>query len=257
MLPFLDADQVRRVRTVQERHGIAPGDPGSGLFNDTWSTDASYKAAMSSSLTEILEEPTRREFLEYVSLGWTNITKWPGSAGAVISHRDPSFVDERVHRSYGVWCAIEPVGPDTGALTLAPGSHRARPLVRVHQAEDNLAPDYDGALAERTVSIPLAAGEAIVYDHALVHGSGPNTGPHPRTVVAGLLVPVAAAPRYTIATDDGPVTVGIDRHFFLDEKLDQLDVDHVVATYPSIPAGTAPTEPGRRRWRGRARRRRT
>lgn len=224
IVDLLEAADIARVIDVLADLGPAPGDPRDALFNDTWSTDPTYKATMSRRLHEVFDGAARAAFSGHRNLAWTGITKWPGPRGAVVPHRDPSFVDERRHRSIGIWCALEPLDTQRAALQVAPGSHRDAPPIRVHQSPDNLHPDVVGE------TVPLGPGQALVYDHALVHGSPPHRTDGPRTVIAGLMVPDGAEAVYTLATSaDEAATVSIDETFFLEHRLDALDVDAVLA----------------------------
>lgn len=259
---LLDADGVAAVRAIRERHGAAPGDPGTGLFNDTWSTDREYKRAVSRALSDAMGTAVADTLVGHRILGLVHIVKWPGEAGRVPAHRDPSFVDESVHRSVAVWCALEDLGPDDGVLRVVPGSHLLDSGVRVHQAPENLYPDVDAHSEELSVAVPLRAGEAIVYDHRLIHLSDPIGGARERTVVAGVMTPSAARPVYSLSTPEGDVTVGIDEEFFLAHRLDSLDADEVLRTLPRAepaPGGSVPIElkalrAARRRHRRRLRR---
>jgi hypothetical protein len=242
---LLDADGVAAVRAVREQHGAAPGDPGTGLFNDTWSSDRSYKRIVSGALHEAMGDAVADALVEHRVLGLVHIVKWPGEAGRVPAHRDPSFVDETAHRSVAIWCALEDLGVDDGVLRVVPGSHLLDSGVRVHQAPENLYPDVDEHADELSVAVPLRAGEAIVYDHRLIHLSDPIGGSRERTVVAGVMTPSAARPVYSLSTAEGDVTVGIDEQFFLEHRLDSLDGDEVLRTLPRAdpaPAAFAPLD---------------
>ncbi|MFN7149745.1 MAG: phytanoyl-CoA dioxygenase family protein [Microthrixaceae bacterium] len=259
---LLDSDGVAAVRAIREQHGTAPGDPGTGLFNDTWSIDRTYKRTVSRALLDAMGDAVADTLVEHRILGLVHIVKWPGDGGRVPAHRDPSFVDEAAHRSAAVWCALEDLGPDDGVLRVVPGSHLLGSGVRVHQAPENLYPDVDEHADELSVAVPLRAGEAIVYDHRLIHLSDPIGGVRERTVVAGVMTPAVAAPVYSLSTPLGDVTVGIDEEFFLEHRLDSLDADEVLRTLPRAepaPAAFAPLDlktlrAARRRHRRRLRR---
>lgn len=227
---LLDPEQLAAVRAAVGSAGPAPGDPRSGLFNDTWSTDHRYKVAKARALDAALLGVVERTFPSHRALGWATITKWPGEGGSVVAHRDPSFVDEPTHTSYGMWCALEDVGPDQGTLYVIPGSHRDAPPIRVHQSTDNVDAGLDPTTDPRTTMISLRAGEVLVYHHGLLHGSQPNRTDRPRCVLAGPLVPKGAQARYSVELEPGRgVTVAVDPDFFVDLRLDHLDLDVVLA----------------------------
>lgn len=247
VIPLLEPVQLARVRAAVAASGPAPGDPRTGLFNDTWSTDRGYKAAAVDALRASLDPVAAATFSGHRILTWVTITKWPGPDGAVVAHRDLSFVDEPRHASYGIWCALEDVGSAQGTLYVVPGSHRDAPPIRVHQSPDNTDPRFDPTTDPRAVRISLLAGQAVVYHHGLLHGSGPNDTERPRTVVAGVLVPGGVPARHSIELAPGRgATVELDPEFFVDLRLDHLDPEEVVARCRHIEAIERPPDG---RWR--------
>lgn len=228
VVPLLDADGVAEVRAVHDRFGPAPGDPQTGLFNDTWSTDPHYKRQLSAALFAVMAPASRAALPDARFLGWTSIMKWPGPDGTVVAHRDPTFVDEPLVRSLGIWCALDDLDEEQGTLMVVPGSHRSARHVRPHQDPANLCPSIalDGTGA--AIAVPMPAGSAIVYDHALIHGSGPNRTNRVRTVVTGLAVPPDAAASYALRVGTEVVLVEIDAAFFLEHEIDALDVEAVL-----------------------------
>jgi hypothetical protein len=232
---LLDEVELDAVRAVRRRLGAAPGDPGSGLFNDTWSTDVDYKRAVAAAMDRVFAPAVRRVLPDHRSLGFVHVVKWPGDAGDVVAHRDPTFVDEDRFRSLMVWCALEDVTIGTGALWVVPGSHRATTGVRGHQCEENLYPEVSAERSQYAVPLELRAGAAVLYDHALIHTSGPNRSPAARVAVAGVLVPDVAVPRYAVPSGPDELrTVVIDERFFIDHRLSELDLEAVAATCPAV-----------------------
>ncbi|MEZ5138998.1 MAG: phytanoyl-CoA dioxygenase family protein [Acidimicrobiales bacterium] len=258
VVPFLAPAVLDEVRAWRAAIGSAPGDPGIALFNDTWSTERAHRASVAEALGRWCQPAIDALLVDHVALAWTTIVKWPGEPGAVVAHRDPTFVDEAMFRSIGIWCPLEDVDAATGTLSVIPGSHRGGAPVRAHQAEANLLVDLDLRADPRLVQLDVPAGAAIVYDHALVHGSVANGSDRPRVVVAGVLVPRAAEARYAVQGPDGEVhDLAVGPELFVDERLDQLDVDAVLGRYPEVGSPVATSSvapaPGRpaRWWRRR------
>lgn len=237
VVDLLTKDQLERLRGVREGSGPAPGDPMDGLFNDTWSTDCEYKRLVSGLLMRILDAPVGHLLPEHRRLGFVHIVKWPGPAGAVVAHRDPSFVDEQQFRSLMLWCALDDVDDEQGALWVVPGSHRDPTGVRVHQSPRNVHPEIDAAFRELAVPLEIKAGQAIVYDHALIHRSGPNNSALARVAVSGVLIPNAARPRYAIPVrPEFAEIIEIDERFFVEHRLCALDIDAVLSEYATVGA---------------------
>ena len=110
------------------------------------------------------------------------VVKKAGS-DALPAHIDWSLVDEREDRTYGCWIALEAITEPNGVLGVVPGSHLLVGFDRTPSAPghewvaDLVASGID------TVDLPTTPGQAVFYDHRLVHFSAPNTTDRPRLAV--------------------------------------------------------------------------
>ena len=231
---LLDDEGIQAARELRRRLGPAPGDSGSGLFNDTWSTDEAYKREVIGGLTALVAPRLAVLLVDHRPLGIVHIVKWPGDSGRVVAHRDPTFVDETHHRSVGVWCTLHDLTADEGPLRVIPGSHRLPSGVRVHQSPENLYPEVDSVVDEVSVPVPLRPGEALLYDHRLIHLSEANRTEQERVVVGGIVVPASVQAIYAVQTPSGARCVQIEPEFFAEHRLDQLDVDRVMSSCPDL-----------------------
>ena len=99
--------------------------------------------------------------------------------------------------------ALSDCGPDAGCLRVIPGSHRWALLPHREQfGTDSLLTReqrIDAPLDEdAAVSLPMAAGEAVFFNNAICHSSGPNVSGDRRIVFLVEYVPTHAwqdAPR--------------------------------------------------------------
>lgn len=114
-------------------------------------------------------------------IGATFLTKTGGDEGAMEVHQDWNSVDERTDRSMNVWCTLRDIDLADGPLEVVPGSHLWFDAVRAP-----LVPSptfaFDGQLEAGLVALELRAGQAVIYDHALLHGSRANRSGRPRTI---------------------------------------------------------------------------
>ncbi|MFC4054105.1 phytanoyl-CoA dioxygenase family protein [Actinomadura syzygii] len=117
------------------------------------------------------------------------VLKWPGAVFEVPWHQDG--IDRRIHldpaRSVSAWLALTDATVANGCLQIVPGSHALGYLP--YELEDNhggrrgragQAVLGERGLGEGAVPVPVAAGNAIAFDVALLHRSGANTSPHVR-----------------------------------------------------------------------------
>lgn len=111
----------------------------------------------------------------------------PGAIGGKAPHQDPTVVDEDRFPLVSLWIPLADVGADDGLLSVLPGSHRAHTGYRPLGAE-TLGPSMLDAYAEGAIEMPMQAGDVLVLDARVVHGSTPNRSGRPRvSVIVGLV----------------------------------------------------------------------
>ena len=119
--------------------------------------------------------------------------------------------------------ALSECGADAGCLRVIPGSHRDALLPhREHFGTDSLLTREQQIEApldeEAAVSLPMAAGEAVLFNNAICHSSGPNQSDDRRIVFLIEFVPAHAwqhEPR-----ESAMLVRGVDRfrHFDVDPR---------------------------------------
>lgn len=102
--------------------------------------------------------------------------KEPGTTDRTEWHHDLPQLGVGEHATIcGMWCALDPCGPETGSLVYARGSHRSwRSLLA---ADGRLDDEAINRLEDihSLVSFSLSPGDVVVHHHLTVHGAGPNT----------------------------------------------------------------------------------
>lgn len=104
----------------------------------------------------------------------TYITKQPGEGSETKLHQDPTFVDEEKYVSANIWVALHDINHQNGNLFFVKGTHRFMSSLRV---TPNCPTAYDKVkdlLSENLTEVSVNAGEAIVINHAVMHGATPN-----------------------------------------------------------------------------------
>jgi hypothetical protein len=134
-------------------------------------------------------------------------------------HQDWSFVDEPRLRSLNVWVPLVDTTPENGRLHIFKGSHN---FVRVLRGPFFPNPYVTLAreIRERFLTeLPLRAGDAVIYDHGLVHASPHNVSGQARLALNLALVPEEAEliHGYLDRTrEDGrPEVFRVDESFYL------------------------------------------
>jgi hypothetical protein len=98
-------------------------------------------------------------------------------------HQDWTFVDEKQFYSLSVWCPLDDVNAENGNLQVVPRSHRMSDNLRPSPSYPNAFEDVMDLARQHLTDIPMKAGEAIFYDHALLHASPVNHSARERSAL--------------------------------------------------------------------------
>ena len=130
------------------------------------------------------------------------MVKESGPGGDFPVHQDWTYVDESKYTSLAFWIPLSDVNEHNGALHVVSGSHNFTTKLRgpyVHEPFQELSQMIRSIYAKPIV---LRAGEALVWDHRLIHFSNPNITAQPRIAVTLILVPEAASVIHCYAVPD-------------------------------------------------------
>ena len=234
VVPFLDEDTITTIHDICLRVGPAPGDEQTGYFPGNVSDSPEWKRQVIAAVTPLVEARIEALFDRHHIFHLTFMTKWPGPAGKLQVHQDPTMVDhEGRFRSVNVWCPLTLPAPgddrERGMVRVVPGSTHL-PTAGWYRARGGHVPSglesSEDILYER-VAEPVATelGEAIVLDHRLVHCSPPNESDEPRHILAVGLRPTESPSVHVECDDEGWVdfyTVD-DEYFIRHPHVDMAD----------------------------------
>ncbi len=215
--PFLAPEAVEELRAVvgslalEEDHGFFAS---SNDLDGPTAREIGERvlAAVGPALAEVL--PDHEPFLA------SFLTKGRGAGSSISFHQDLTYTDERRHRTTLVWVPLCDVDARNGAMAVVPGSHRWTDGCRPGGPLPLPTEAHQEALAERSVVVPLRAGEALLYDAGLVHGSGPNPTDSPRPAVGVALAPRGAELVHVHRDEDGGLTAwSVDADFYTLQSL--------------------------------------
>ncbi len=140
-------------------------------------------------ICDVLAAPLSGVLQDFRVVMGSLVARAPGSDQRDLPlHQDWSFVDESRARSVSVWIPLQDVDAENGCLQVVPGSHRHdQPLrgigsgFRYRAAEAELR-------ARHLHDLLMRAGEAVFFDHRLIHGSRGNDSALPRLAVGAVLL---------------------------------------------------------------------
>lgn len=216
---FADAGAVAGLRDAYEQYGPAPGDVGEYCHFDFQSRDREYKRITDGEIRRHLAEPLERSFVGYRPYYGNYVMKWPSATSWFGVHQDSCFVDESVAVSASIWVATTEVDETNGAVWFFPGSHLMRSTIRGSNQMAYSFQDVGATIEARCGRIVrLAPGDAIVFDHRVVHWSFANTSDTPRLAAVLGVIPEETQLIHHHTSDDGVTveTFAIDDDFFIE-----------------------------------------
>lgn len=146
--------------------------------------DEELKRLLGGLVTELIGEDVEPFLAAFIS-------KSGRSGSRVAFHQDWTYTDEREHRVTIAWIPLVDTTVTNGALSFVRGSHRWTDGVRSDTPEAPTAGLQD-RLSRMATMVPAAAGQVILYDPAIVHGSSPNITSRTRPAAAIAFKPVDA-----------------------------------------------------------------
>jgi hypothetical protein len=192
VIPFLNKEQVQVLIDVyNETHPVAP----EGLYATAHSGDKAFKQMMNDKILEAFSPAIRDAFIDCRPLGGSYIVKYKGEKGVLFPHQDWNITDEDLHRSFNIWVPLVDTNEQNGALAVLPRSHK---LIKSYRGVNIPDPFYkiNDYTRKYHTTVPMKAGEALIYDHRLLHASGINATDAARLAVVFGIIPEKAAMRY-------------------------------------------------------------
>lgn len=104
-------------------------------------------------------------------------------------HQDPSLIDETLGNSLVIWISLCDMDKNNGCLHVLPGSHLFGNSYRSNFHIKWLFEPYMDIINENAIPIPTKAGDIIIFDPALIHGSTANTTDKDRLAIQISAIP--------------------------------------------------------------------
>lgn len=212
--PLIAREEAETIRRGYEQ--LDPP-PGSGFVADLNITDRGYRSAANALISSSLDAPASAVFQDHEPFLRAFLCKNPGPDSGLYLHRDWMYVDERQARraTYVCWVALCDITGDNGQLRVVRSSHTIDHELR----GTDLNPPWmrhQGTLGERLLTVPVRAGDCVVFNNALVHSSYPNFTDTPRLVAAvGFKPRGAGLVHFRRVGPNDAVRYDVDEDFFL------------------------------------------
>lgn len=190
--PFLSNETLEQLRQFyHELHPEPPQGPIENFYVSTHSPHTAYKLRVQNRIKEIIAPFCRQHFKDYRLTTSALIVKKPSPQSELGLHQDWNVLDEAQYASYGLWVPLVDITIKNGALFALKRSHRLGPTYR-HAALPNVFSNISFTAEKYLVPFEIKAGEALLFNQALLHKSAPNLSNELRTTIVNTIVPQQA-----------------------------------------------------------------
>lgn len=231
VIDLLSSAQLNTLSDITERLYV---DEKYGFHASNLSSQHAYRHAVYTEAGPILEAAVDGLFVDHHPFTSSLLMKWPDEDSAFNAHQDWTMVDEARFRTVNVWCPLVDTDANNGALRVLPGSHRVLDAIRCSPMPPAgcESPGWQVRWDEMD-PVEVRAGQALVFDHALLHSSGPNFSDVVRPAVAVAFKPKEAPLYHWYLPDPSERTLevmSVDSAFFADVNIGSrpdYPVDHL------------------------------
>ena len=191
VVDLMSEDQVATMATAVDAIFV---EQRSGFYASNMSNDHDARRAADALVRPFLVEVVGDDlFVDHEAFTASLLVKWPDANSSFHTHQDWTMVDERRYRTVNVWCPLVDTDEHNGALAVLPGSHRHLREIRCSPMPPSFHRSAGWEVGHAAmVKVPVRAGQAIVFDHALLHASPPNCSERWRPAVAAAFKPRSA-----------------------------------------------------------------
>ena len=218
-LPLLNAEACTAMRQVYEAQPYTEKETGLGFYTALDQQKTEEGLRNSDRIMHIIRPYLEKYVEDFQVITATFIVKDPGVSNISPIHQDWTFVDERTYSSYMLWCPLQDVCLENGALGLLAETHRllgSTPRPSPSPPYESVFKDCMNELFGYMDFISMSGGEALLFDHRVLHGAMPNQSTHSRIAFGiGLTHKNAALHHhYLIPNSQQAAILSVDRSFF-------------------------------------------
>jgi ectoine hydroxylase-related dioxygenase (phytanoyl-CoA dioxygenase family) len=184
VIPFLSGEEITQLQNLYTQINLSD----ESFHSTSFHPDIAYKKTLDQQIRNVVQHKADTILVNYKPLGATFLTKINALDSAMPIHQDWTVTDEPKFFSATIWIPMQDTNLTNGAIQVIPGSQKFSDALRSPSLEISFTGIYD-KLQQFLKLLPMKAGEAFIFNHALMHASPPNLSNHPRIAVAYGLVP--------------------------------------------------------------------
>lgn len=173
VLPFLDTKDIAHLNQLFDE--LHPNIDQGGFFSGSYSNDVHYKKTASNNILEVFKKAYEKYFTHYTPFGAAFLFKVPSADSALPLHQDWTIVNEDEAVALNCWVPLVDINEKNGALHIVPGTHYDKIKTLRSPTIPFFFSGNDQLVELAAIPIYVKAGEAVILNQSVVHGSVPNT----------------------------------------------------------------------------------
>ena len=193
VVDLLDADDIAHLNTLFSSHAEQYGQP---FHTSHFSADKAYKQQVHETVASIVGPKVTQLVDGFRPVFGNFMIKQPDPNAFMPLHADWTYVDESQCRSIAVWVPLVDTTQENGCLGVIPKSHKVMNAIRGPRIQQTSYQHDKQWVKDYGVLLPMKAGQAVIYDHALMHYSPPNKSQTPRPALNLSMTPANAEMRH-------------------------------------------------------------
>lgn len=201
--PFLHEEEIADLKKLYFSRFPATNE---GMYATAHDPNIDVRMEMNNGINQVFKRAINEHFVNVHPLGGSFIAKGKSQKGILVPHQDWNIVDEDRFRSFNIWVPLVDLSPENGTIRVLPRSHT---LVKSYRSANipSLFGPVDDVLWKLLIPLNMKAGEALIYDHRLLHASGENSSSDLRLAAVYGIIPDEAHMFYYHGLDEQTVQV--------------------------------------------------
>lgn len=188
-IPFISMLEVERLSNLYHQ---TPKTTLDNKFHSTMFFDsAEYRKKTSSAILAIIGDKIDNLLLDYKILFANFIVKEPNGETSVGIHQDWSFTSS-AYSSLNIWIPLCDITEQTGLFYGLKQSQKVFKNIRYTPYENGRYSALESIIKANSTAYSINAGNALIYDGALVHYSDSNRSNQLRIAIGVVIIPKSA-----------------------------------------------------------------